>query len=938
MRWPYVPIPSSDVAVTDDYLTPEARARAENIDRLLREAGWVVQRVRDMNISVARGVAIREFPTPSGPVDYLLYVDQKAIGTIEAKKAGVTLTSVEPQSKRYSDSFAEAAAAEGYPYWQLPLPFHYMSTGVETAFVDLRDPHPRPRDVFAFHRPETLAAWLGEGTSLRTRVQKLPPVNPEGLRSAQVDALRGLEQSYAQNKPRALVHLTVGAGKTYVAVADSYRLLKHAGAKRVLFIVDRRNLGQQAYDEFSGYVLPDDGRKFSEVYNIQMLRSQTIDPAAAVVVTTLQRLYSILRNEPELDEELEDTSLFELERGADDTPIEVVYNAKIPIELFDFLWVDETHRSIYGKYGQVLDYFDAFINGLTATPSAFTYGYFNGNVVTEYSYEESVVDRINVDFSVYRIRTEITETGGEILPGEMVKIRDRYTRKQAYRELDDEMTYDAAKLDRAVVAPDQIRTVIRTFKDKVCNEIFPGRKEVPKTVFFCKDDNHAEDVLKIIREEFNAGWEFARKITYKSEGKTEDHVRDLRNDPRFRIAVTVDQVSTGTDIRPLECLVFMRFVRSRTLFEQMKGRGVRTINPDDLQAVTGSATEKDHFVIVDCVGVTDEDRAWAETKPLDRDPTTPLKTILQQIAMGITKPELLTTVASRLVRLERRLDPEQLQLVEDALGTPVNEVAHALVKAGNLDHHEEVAAAELDREPTADEVTEVGKRIISEALQPLQNPAAREAILAAQTTLDQVIDIAARDTLLFAGPVDRAGAEQVVKTFKQFLETHHDEYVAIKAFYGQPVRNRVGLSDIKKLAAAIKAPPYLLTPEKIWIAYEQLEQSKVRGHGGKIPADLVSLLRYTLGADGELVPHREIVRIRFDLWLHEQGGDEKFTPTQMRWLHMIRDHVEESLTIDREDFELDPFVRVGGLFGAYEAFGDELQAVIDNLNETLVPA
>jgi type I restriction enzyme R subunit len=924
------------MAISEDYFTPEARARAENIDRLLREAGWAVQRFKQMNIGAARGVAVREFPTPTGPVDYLLYVDGEAIGTLEAKKEGITLTSVEPQSKRYSDGFAEAAAEKGYPYWALPLPFHYMSTGIETAFVDLRDPEPRPRDVFAFHRPEWLAASVEKGASLRAQVQRLPALSPDGLRGNQVEALRGLERSYAENKPRALVHLTVGAGKTFVAVAGSYRLLRFGGATRILFIVDRKNLGRQAYDEFSNYVLPDDGRKFGDVYNVQLLRSNTIDPAASVVITTLQRLYSILRGEKELAEELEDESLFEIESGADQAPVEVVYNPKIPIELFDFIWVDEAHRSIYGKYGQVLDYFDAFINGLTATPSAFTYGFFHGNVVTEYTYEQSVIDGINVDFSVYRIRTEITESGGEIGKGETVKVRDRYTRKQAYRELDDEMTYDAAKLDRAVVAPDQIRTVVRTFKEKVCTEIFPGRAEVPKTVFFCKDDNHAEDVLKIVREEFNAGWEFARKITYKSEGSTDDHIRDLRNDPRFRIAVTVDQVSTGTDIKPLECLVFMRFVRSRTLFEQMKGRGVRTIDADDLQAVTGSATEKDHFVIVDCVGVTDEDRAWTETKPLDRDPTTPLKGLLQQVAMGISKPDLLSTVASRLSRLEKKLGEEQLQEVEEKLGQPVKEVAQALVKAADLDHHEAVAAAELERDPTEAEVREVGKRLAAEALKPLQNPEAREAILSAQRDLEQLIDIGAKDTLLYAGPVDRAGAEQVVQTFKRFLEEHHDEYVAIKAFYGQPVRRRVSLAEIKKLAEAIKAPPYYLTPEKVWAAYEQLEASKVKGHGGKIPADLVSLLRYALSDDGELVPHRDIVRLRFQIWLTEQGGEERFTPAQMRWLHMIRDHVEESLTIERDDFDLDPFAQAGGLMGIYRDFGAEFETLIEQLNDRLV--
>ena len=605
--------------MSQDNMHPEQRAR-DNIDKLLQAAGWVVQDNKTKNIGATRGVAVREFPIPGGFIDYLLYVDRKVIGAIEAKKEGAILTNVEPQSKGYSEGFAQVAEEKGLPYWQLPLPFHYISTGIETVFVDLRDPAPRPREIFAFQKPEKLAEWFGEGSSFRARLQEIQPLDGSALREVQVEAISALEKSSKENRPKALVKMSGGAGKTYVGVATTYRLLKNAKAKRVLFLVDRLNLGRQAYDEFSNYVTPDDHRKFGELYNIQLLRSNTIDPSANVVITTMQRLYRALRGEEETPDDIEETSLFELEAGADEEALEVAYTPAVPIELFDVIWIDECHRSIYGKYGQVLDYFDAFKFGLTATPTNLTYGYFDGNVVTDYSYEQSVIDGINVDFLVYRIKTEISSGGSTVAEGETVKVRERATRKLSYRDLDDVLTYDAKKLDRAVVAPDQIRTIIRTFKEKLYTEIFPGRKEVPKTVIFCKDDSHAEDVLKIVREEFNAGWDFARKITYKADDNTDDLIRDLRNDPRFRIAVTVDQVSTGTDIRALECLLFLRFVGSRVQFEQMKYRGVRTIDSDDLKSVTASAETKDHFVLVDCVGVTDEDRAWTEAKPLDREP------------------------------------------------------------------------------------------------------------------------------------------------------------------------------------------------------------------------------------------------------------------------------------------------------------------------------
>ncbi len=367
--------------------------------------------------------------------------------------------------------------------------------------------------------------------------------------------------------------MTMDSGKTYVAIAEAYRLIRHAGAERVLFLVDRINLGRQAYGEFSNYATPDDGRKFTELYNVQVLRSNSVDPAAKVVITTIQRLYSILRGDEELDPALEQQSAWEIAPTNELPP--VAYRLEAPIEAFDICFVDECHRSIYGKWGSVLDYFDMFKIGLTATAERATILYFDENVVTEYKHQQAVADGVNVPYTTYRIRTEVSDAGASIERGEWVDVRSIDTRRKRRHQLEDEVTYDRAKLDRAVVNPSRIRTVVKTFKERIGSEIFPGRPEVPKTVFFCKTDGHAEDVLRIVREEFGRGSDFARKITYKTEGDSQQHIQDFRTDPRFRVAVSVDQIAAGTDIRPLECLVFMRMVGSRTLFEQMKGRGSR---------------------------------------------------------------------------------------------------------------------------------------------------------------------------------------------------------------------------------------------------------------------------------------------------------------------------------------------------------------------------
>jgi type I restriction enzyme R subunit len=927
-------------------MTPEQKARVE-IDEMLEAAGWVVQDFKEMDLTAGRGIAVREFPiADSNRVDYLLYGDKKALGTIEAKKVGELLFGVQKQSDDYAEGFTKTAKKKGLPAWILPLPFHYESTGKRTQFANRLDPNHAPREVFAFHKPETLLEVAKTGKTLRQELQVMPPLNEEGLRKNQIRAIPALEESFAKNRLRTLTPQIMGSGKTILAVAESARLLLYAKPEgqttmRILFLVDRRNLGKQARDEFMNYVVPGDGRKFGELFNVQFLNSQHIDPAANIVISTIQRLYSILRDEEEFDDELEDESVFE-QAGADDfKPLEVGYQPKVPIELFDFIFTDEAHRSIYGRWGQVLDYFDSFLVGLTATPSKFTYGYFGGNVVASYTYEESVIDGVNVDYTTYRIETEISQKGATIGKGEYVKVRSKVTREESYKELEDELTYDQAKLDRAVVSKDQIRTVVRTFRDKVQTEIFPGRDEVPKTVFFCKHEQHAEDVLEIVREEFGRGSDFARKITYKTHGSTDQLIQDFRTDPKYRIAVTVDQIATGTDIKAVECLVFLRMVQSRSYFEQMKGRGVRRMNDDDFWAVTPGAKEqgavKDHFVIVDCVGLTDEDKAWVETRPLDREPKASLKDLLDRVKQGASDDDLLATVAARLVRLEGKLDAKQEAEVESAAGASIKELAEALVLAVDEDKIKALAKEGIDedREPTKEEIAVVKEQLVEAALEPLQRAKVRETLLTLQTQTEQVIDIASQDKLVTAGFVATDEAKSLVEVFESWIKEHHDEYVALKAYFETPFKDRPTLKDFKDLAAALKAPPLHLTAERLWNAYKQLEADKVKG-GGKLATDLVSLIRFAVGQDDELIPHADIVKLRFDLWYEEQElAGRKFNASQRGWLMMVRDHMATSLTIESDDFDLDPFAQEGGLFAAHNVFGKDLTPLLEDLNERL---
>ncbi len=542
--------------------TPEELAR-QNIDKQLAACGWEIQNRTGINLYAGRGVAVREFPLETGEADYLLFVDQKAAGVIEAKPEGTTLSGVADQAGKYSVGLPPTI-----PHVTLPLPFMVESTGVETYFCDRRDPEPRSRRLFAFHRPETLAEWLAQPETLRHRLQGIPQDHPlisTHLWYAQVEAITNLELSFASDRPRSLIQMATGSGKTFTAVNFVYRLIKHAKAKRVLFLVDRNNLGRQSFKEFDQFVTPDDGRKFTELYNVQHLQSNVLDDVSKVHITTIQRLYSMLSGEAEFDPANEETSLWESGTALEgQPPKDVRYNPRIPIEYYDFIITDECHRSIYNLWRQVLEYFDAYIIGLTATPGKQTLGFFNQNLVMEYSRQRAVADGVNVDGEVYRIRTRITEQGSTIEKGWVVGKRDKRTRKQRWEQLEEDFSYDPDQLDRNVSSPSQIRTILKAYHQSL-PDLFPGRNEVPKTLVFAKDDNHAEEIVRIARELFGKGDDFCKKITYRATGQPEDLISAFRTAYNPRLAVTVDMIATGTDIKPLEVLLFMRLVRSRVL-------------------------------------------------------------------------------------------------------------------------------------------------------------------------------------------------------------------------------------------------------------------------------------------------------------------------------------------------------------------------------------
>lgn len=902
-------------------MTPEEKARQE-IDKLLVEAGWVIQDRVDFNRFAGVGVAVREFlMADNTEADYLLFVDGKAVGVIEAKKSDLTLSGVETQSQGYACNLPE-----GTRCFQMPLPFVYESNGSEIYFRDCRDNICRSRRIFAFHKPETLLELITTENTLRNRITELPELNKEGLRDCQIEAIEGLEESLKQGKPRSLIQMATGAGKTFTTCNFTYRLLKHAKTKRILFLVDRNNLGEQTKKEYEQFKPKGENKAFTDIYIVQHLQQNKIDKDAKIVITTIQRLYSMLRGEEEYNGANEEVSAYEI--GSLGRPKEVKYNANLPIEFFDFIVVDECHRSIYGDWRQVLEYFDAFTIGLTATPSKHTLGYFNKNMVSEYPYERSVVDKVNVGYEIFSIRTDVGEQGGKIEKGFTVPVRDKKTRKETYETLDDEVVYTKNELDRTVLNPNHIRTILESYKESIFTELYPDREPswIPKTLIFAKDDNHAEEIVRIAREVFNKGNDFCRKITYNISGiSAKDLISEFRTSPEFRIAVTVDMIATGTDIKPLEVVIFMRDVHSELYYEQMKGRGCRSVNTTDLKQVTPNAEVKNKFYLIDAVGVTESKKSASQ--PLERKKGVSLKKLMEQVAQGKVDDDTLSSLAGRLGSIEANLDRTDIERVKELTnGKSLSKIANEILDTIDYDIVEN-----LSKEKIID--------IKDKAVAPFNNPQFRQILLELATKSKLVIDNYTSATVITASFSEKEATLLTTK-FKDFIEQNKDEIDALSIIYNKLYSERhLTYENIRNLADKLSREMPPLETAKLWRAYQLLHKDKVRNvkDPAKLLTNLVQLVRFAIGEDSELNDFSTVANKRFELWKGRQLKNLGivFTDEQNILLEELKNYIVANAYIELDDVH-EALEDKGGIIKARQVFGNDLPNILNDLSLALV--
>ena len=841
-----------------DSHSPEELARRK-INGQLRKAGWQIVSREEYSPGMS-AVAVEEGLLKGNlEADYLLFLEGKAIGVLEAKKESTSLSEVVAnQAENYTRQLLEM-----YQYWKKPLPLIYLSNGKELLFRNLKEPGGKYQKLDAMHSPKKMAELAG----ITSYFIGLPALEKWGLRNCQYEAVSNLEASFRNGQQRALIVLATGAGKTFTACLAAYRFLTYTPARRVLFLVDRNNLGKQAAGEFGDFKLTETGEPFNTIYTTERLRSGKISEKTNVVICTIQRLFSVITGQ-ELQDEDDAESSFE-----NDTQPEVELKGKmlLPQDFFDLIIVDECHRSIYGRWRKVLEYFkDARIIGLTATPGEETMVFFNRNRVVNYTLEQSIVDEINVDCRVYRIRTSATENGGEIRKGEKFREITTYTGEKRMTRAVEATPYQATDLDRAVINPEQIKLVLESYRDAVYTELYPNREPnlayIPKTLIFAKSDAHADNIIKILREKVFPGQcpEFARKITY-SAGDSNTLIKNFRNDKNFRIAVTVTLVATGTDVKPLEVLIFMRDVNSESLYVQMKGRGVRTIADDVLRNVTPNADSKDLFYLVDAIGVTEHVPSSQAPHPQPDGVNISLEKLLEQITHGYLPDDNLRLLASRLVRISSKSTDAQRVEFSKIAGIDMKDMASHIYGAFD-DGSLAANPFENSNQPN----------VLRKALvQPLSmNGKARKYLLILNAGFVKILQ-PGRDTLVSVGfSIEKA--KETVTRFEEYVQTHRDEEEALRIIAdntGEPVTYTM-LEELKKKFLSENSQ---FSIDNLWHSYKVLNQSKVVPFKDKTEQEaltnLIQLVRFALKMIPELRSLVSVAAQRFELWCGQNQRD-----------------------------------------------------------------
>ena len=887
-------------------MTPEEKARVK-IDQWFKDAGWKVVD-RDEYDPTITAAAIREGLLKGNlEADYFLLINGKAVGVLEAKREEVDISSnmVSEQTITYAKSVPDC-----YQAWQRPLPFLYKSNGNEIEFFDYRNRETSEWEtVNHIHTPKEIVKMLG----IEDPFAGLPTLSRKGLRDCQYEAVTELEKSFRTGQNRALMVLATGAGKTYTACLTAYRMLSYTPMRRVLFLVDRNNLGRQAETEFGTFRLTETGDAFNAIYSVNRLKSAEVPTDSNVVISTIQRLFSLLKGEEitDTDDDDEDTA---------DGEVELPENPNLPHDFFDLIIIDECHRSIYGNWRKVLEYFDtARLVGLTATPIPDTLAFFNNNRVVNYTLEQSIIDGVNVDNRIYRIKTRVTEEGGAIMEGQRTRVETRYTGEVKTVSTKETKQYTKEELNRSIINPAQIKLILTTYRDAVYTEMFcdpqrePNFEYLPKTLIFALNENHATNIQNIAQEVFgevcpHADMErYVQKITY-SAGDSNELIRQFRNDKDFRIAVTCTLVATGTDVKPLEVVMFMRDVASSPLYTQMKGRGVRTIGDEQLRNVTPNALSKDCFFLVDAVGVTEHDHVIPGQYEGPETENITLKELLERIAHGNLPDHYLRRLAATLSRLHKKADKEQREEFVRLAHDDMQEIAQRIY-----------TALDPEQQPQLPPFTDINapnnerKGLVS----PIANHAdVRKYILILAAGFVNTL-MPGEDTLISKG-FSVEEAQSTTEAFEQYCRDHSDDIEALRILYnneGTPIT----YSMLKDLENKLKMENNRFAPKLLWNSYAIVYGDKVRRTTKKEETEaltnIIQLVRFAYHQTEKLESAYPTARSMFNLWYGRKQMD--ITPEQKDLISKIVEYIAANGACNVQDIKKTDRTHAAQLIAAF---------------------
>ncbi len=871
-------------------MLPEEKAR-QKIDKMLTNVGWRV--VNRSEFVPTEPVAVREgLMQGNEEADYLLFLAGKAVGVIEAKRE-----EIDPESKNVIEQ------AEGYchkllnwcQYYQSPLPLVWISNGNKTIFRDLRKTDSKYKTIDKIHSPKEIVKLL----EFKDIYAGLPVIQKRGLRDCQFEGITNLEASLKAGRKRALMVLATGAGKTYLAITAAYRLLNYAQFHRVLFLVDRNNLGRQAEREFGTYKLTESGDPFNTIFGVERLKKNVIPKDANVIVSTIQRLFAFLSGENIEDTE-EDVETDVEDNDNDGDAVSLPDNPNLPRNYFDLIIIDECHRSIYSSWRAVLDYFDSAVKiGLTATPAPQTLAFFEQNTVVNYTLEKSIIDHVNVGCRTYRIKTEQTERGGAILEGQEVSQETVYTGKVEDVKVSETQTYSKEELNRSIINPAQIKLILQTYKDAVYTEMFtdPAREPnfdyLPKTLIFALNEKHANNIVRIAEEVFERkpGDGFVQKITYRS-GNTDQLIKDFCNERKFRIAVTVTLVATGIDIKPLEVVMFMRYVRSALLYVQMKGRGVRTIGDDVLRNVTPNAISKDLFYLVDAVGVTEGEH----TIPTGTGPTPPpyptLEELLERIAHGDVNDDYLNLLASRISRIDAKAKEAQKQKFQTLAGVSMRIIANRIFTALAPDNTPLPPYVDINQPNTE------RKALVKELA---ECPDARKYLCELQAGYVKTL-IPGEDNLISKGfTIEEAQA--AVNEFEEYVKTHRDTIEALQLIYSGKA---IGRTMLEELSKTLQQANMQFEPHRLWNSYALVYPETVKHFKSEereqrnLLTNLIQLVRFAFHQIEKLDTLYLTANQYFNLWCGQV--QRELTDDQKQIFAHIKDYIVANGSCSIEEY------------------------------------